>query len=287
MSRPKDIWGELRRESKKERSSLRNKPGDGLESCDIYSSANLDVIDAGVFAFFSRRFDANLVAAGDEDAAEGSGFPGMIIDVRRPRADHGAANAKCERRLAVVLVEVSDYDVVRSGWAVVGGPDVTERVRSRLGAGFAAEVVGLVVGFRQVLGLEANRKAADGAWALAGARFRKAPIGEKDGFVAQLRNAVETAVNAPLAPVVVIAVSPRVDRSAVPGDQRRAVAQPLDGELDVSRVRALVLHEGFNPYVAEERKVGLRLDAPARLACGRRPDDLQDVRIAGARSERD
>src|SRR5262245_9808092 len=212
----------------------------------------------------------------------------MIVYVRRPRADYGARHAEGEGRLTIIFVVVTDNDVVCPRGAGVVGPDVTERGRGRAGAIFALEVVGFVISLSHVLGFDPDRAAgADCARALAGAGFRDAPVGEQDGLVAQLRDAVQAAVNAPLAPVEVITVSPRVDRAAVPGNQRGAVAQPLYGELDVSGVRALILHESFDPHVAEKREVGLRLDASARLTGRWRPDDLQGVRTAGAGSDRD
>src|SRR5262245_49427725 len=212
----------------------------------------------------------------------------MIVYVRRPRADYGARHAEGEGRLTIIFVVVTDNDFMCSRWAGVVGPDVAERVRGRAGAVFALEVVGFVIGLSHVLSFDPDRAAgADRARALAGAGFRDAPVGEQDGLVAQLRDAVQAAVNAPLAPIVIVARPPGVNCAAVPGNQRGAVAQPLDGELDVSRVRGPVLHESFHPHVPEQREVGLSLDASARLAGGRRPDDLQSVRGAGARGDRD
>src|SRR5512145_1064925 len=189
MSRLKDACGEFKRESKREGEEVRT------ERRPVFRlSADLDVIDARVLPFFAAGFYADLRPVGDEDAGEGPGLPCVVIYVRRPRADHGAADAKGEGHLTVVFVVIPDYDVARSGGAGVSCPDVADRVRERAGAIFALEVIGLVIGLRHALGFEPDRAAAAAAGrarALAGAGFRNAPVGEQDGLVAQLRDAVQ------------------------------------------------------------------------------------------------
>src|SRR5262245_24066395 len=130
-------------------------------------SANFYIIDARVLPFFAGGFYTDLGAVGDEDAVEGSSFPGVIINVRRPRSDHGAANPEGEGRLTVVLVVVPDNDVMCPRGAGVVGPDVAERVRGRAGAVFALEIVGFVIGLSHALGLDPDRAGADRARALA------------------------------------------------------------------------------------------------------------------------
>src|SRR6185436_6296950 len=104
MSRLKDACGEFRRVWKREEVRTERR-------ITFRLSADLDVIDARVLPFFAAGFYADLCPVGDEDAGEGPGLPRVIIYVRRPRADHGAAHAKGERHLTIIFVVIPDYDV--------------------------------------------------------------------------------------------------------------------------------------------------------------------------------